>query len=80
MKPIAIAGLALLALLLFGGMFLVSTNNAIITLRGTGCTASDTMKTGAGFIGRLCNRAGGTLSYATDDKEREYTIRIGGLI
>ena len=55
-------------------------NNAIITLRGTGCTASDTMKTGAGFIGRLCNRAGGTLSYATDDKEREYTIRIGGLI
>ena len=32
MKPIAIAGLALVALLLIGGMTMVSTNNDIITL------------------------------------------------
>ncbi|MDO8871504.1 MAG: MBL fold metallo-hydrolase [Methanoregula sp.] len=55
-------------------------NNAIITLRGTVCTASDAMKTGGGFLGRLCDRAGGTLTSATDGKQREYTIRIGGLI
>jgi len=54
--------------------------DAIITISGIGCTASDEMKTGAGFLGRLCNRAGGTLSFVTDGKGREYTIRIGGLI
>jgi glyoxylase-like metal-dependent hydrolase (beta-lactamase superfamily II) len=60
----------------------IKSNNkdAIITLSGAGCTASDEMKTGAGFLGRLCNRAGGTLSFATDGNGREYTIRIGGLI
>ena len=54
--------------------------DAVITLSGTGCTASDTMKTGGGFLQRLCDRAGGTLSSATDSKRREYTIRIGGLL
>jgi len=54
--------------------------DAIITISGTGCTISDEMKTGAGFLGRLCNRAGGTLSFVTDGKGREYTIRIGGLL
>jgi len=57
-----------------------NNNNAIITLRGSGCTASDEMKTGRGFLQRLCNRMGGTLSYMTDDKMREYTISLGGLI
>jgi len=55
-------------------------NNAVITISGTGCTASDTMKTCAGFLKRLCDRAGGTLSYATECKGREYTIIIGGLM
>jgi len=55
-------------------------NNAIITLSGTGCTASDTMKTVAGFLLRLCDRAGGTLSYVTDSNGREYTIRIARVL
>ena len=54
--------------------------HAIITLTGTGCTASDAMKAGEGFLERLCVRAGGTLSSATDGRERKYTIHIGGLI
>jgi len=55
-------------------------NAAIITLTGTGCTASDAKKTGGGFLGRLSERAGGTLSCAVDCKQREYIIRIPGVI
>ncbi len=55
-------------------------DNAIITLRGTGSTTSDDMKIGRGFLQRLCNRLGGTLSYVIEDKTREYTICLGGLI
>ncbi|MDP3564331.1 MAG: MBL fold metallo-hydrolase, partial [Methanoregula sp.] len=55
-------------------------NNAIITFTGTGCTASDTMKPGGGFLGRLCDRTGGTLSCAVDGKIRRYAISIGTLI
>ncbi len=55
-------------------------NNAVVTLTGTGCTASDAMKSGGGFLGRLSDRAGGTLSSAADGRQREYTIRIAGLI
>jgi glyoxylase-like metal-dependent hydrolase (beta-lactamase superfamily II) len=55
-------------------------NNADIILTGTGCTASDAPKTGRGFLGRLCDRAGGTLSCATEGREREYRISIAGLI
>jgi glyoxylase-like metal-dependent hydrolase (beta-lactamase superfamily II) len=55
-------------------------NNAIITFRGTGCTASDSLKTSGGFLRRLCDRAGGTLSCVTESKLREYTIRIAGVI
>ncbi|MFA6225582.1 MAG: hypothetical protein WC620_05225 [Methanoregula sp.] len=54
--------------------------DAIITLTGTGCTVSDPLKTGRGFLGRLCDRAGGTLSCATDGNQRTYTIRIAGLL
>ena len=54
--------------------------DAIITISGTGCTASDSIKKGGGFLLRLCERAGGTLSYVTNGKNRDYSIRIGGLI
>jgi glyoxylase-like metal-dependent hydrolase (beta-lactamase superfamily II) len=54
--------------------------DAIITVRGTGGTASHAMKTGGGFLMRLCDRAGGMLAYSTDVKGQGYTIRIGGLI
>ena len=54
--------------------------DAFINISGTGCTASDAIKTGRGFLLRLCDRAGGTLSYVTNGKNRDYTIRIGGLI
>lgn len=54
--------------------------DAIITLRGTGATASDAMKKGGGFLMRLCDRMGGTLSCSTDGNGRQYSIRIGGLI
>ncbi len=53
---------------------------ALITLRGTGCTASDAAKTEGGFLGRLSDRAGGTLTSVTAGTEREYSIRIPGLI
>jgi glyoxylase-like metal-dependent hydrolase (beta-lactamase superfamily II) len=56
------------------------SNEAVVTLTGTGCTASDAMKPGGGFIGRLADRAGGTLTCSSDGKEREYRIRVGGLI
>ncbi|MDO9326013.1 MAG: hypothetical protein Q7T80_13770, partial [Methanoregula sp.] len=55
-------------------------NSAVITLRGTGCTASAAIKSGDGFLGRLSDRAGGTLTSATEGSQREYTIRIAGLI
>lgn len=55
-------------------------NNAIITFTGTGCTASDAMKPGGGFLGRLCDRTGGTLSCSVDGKIRKYAISIGALI
>ncbi len=55
-------------------------NRAIITLTGTGCTDSDFPKPKGGFLGRLCDRAGGTLSCAVDGKTREYTISLDGLI
>jgi len=54
--------------------------DAIITLRGTGATASDAMKKGGGFLMRLCDRMGGTLSCSIDGNGRQYSIRIGGLI
>ncbi|MFA4824743.1 MAG: MBL fold metallo-hydrolase [Methanoregula sp.] len=54
--------------------------DAIITLTGTGCTASDAMKTSRGFLARLCDRAGGALSCSTDERKREYTIRIDRII
>jgi glyoxylase-like metal-dependent hydrolase (beta-lactamase superfamily II) len=53
---------------------------ATIIIRGTGCTDSDAAKTARGFLQRLCNRAGGTLSCTTDGKIREYTIRISEII
>jgi glyoxylase-like metal-dependent hydrolase (beta-lactamase superfamily II) len=55
-------------------------DDAVITIRGNGCMVTDTMKTGGGFLGRLCVRAGGRLSRVTDGKTREYTIRIGILV
>lgn len=53
--------------------------HAVITLTGTGCTAPDRIKTGAGFLTRLCDRAGGVLSCNGDARQREYSIRIAGL-
>jgi hypothetical protein len=55
-------------------------NDAIITITGTGCTASDAAKSQGGFLGRLCDRAGGTLSHSHAGKQREYEIRIAGII
>ena len=55
-------------------------NSAVITLKGSGCTVSGSVKTGEGFLGRLSDRAGGTLSTATEGRQREYMIRIAGLI
>jgi hypothetical protein len=53
-------------------------STAIITLTGTGITTLVTAQTGRGFLGRLCDRAGGTLSCGTDGDRRQYTIRIAG--
>jgi hypothetical protein len=55
-----------------------SEDAALLTISGTGCTATDGPGKGCGFLKRLSERAGGTLSCSTRGRNRIYTIRIPG--
>jgi glyoxylase-like metal-dependent hydrolase (beta-lactamase superfamily II) len=53
-----------------------SEDAALITISGTGCTATDGTGKGGGFLKRLSERAGGTLLYNDADGLRQYVITI----